>query len=123
MKHFKTSQFLSTENPNPRERYRVEILTSEHSFKDLGGLLGVLPAGCSIPYHFHKERESVLMALSGEAIEIVEGEELRLREGDVICISAGEMHGLKNTSNKEFRYIEFFTYPPASADFIELKSL
>jgi len=122
MKHFKTSHFLSMQNPNPREPHRVEILTSEDLFKDLGGLFGVLPPGCEIPYHFHKNRESVLIALSGEATEIVEGKEIAFREGEVICVSAGEKHGLRNPSNRDFRYVEFFTCPPVSADFIEVKT-
>ncbi len=122
MKHFKTSSFLSIPNPSSAEPYRVEILTSDDSFKELGGLFGVLTPGCEVPYHFHKNRESVLVALSGEAVETVEGTELPFRQGEVICISAGEKHGLKNTSNKEFRYIEFFTCPPLSADFIHVKT-
>lgn len=122
MKHFKTSPFLSMQNPNPREPHRVEILTGEDLFKDLGGLFGVLPPGCEIPYHFHKKRESVLIALSGEATEIVEGKEIAFREGEVICVSAGERHGLRNPSNRDFRYVEFFTCPPVSADFIEVKT-
>jgi len=122
MKHFKTSPFLSMQNPNPREPHRVEILTGEDFFKDLGGLFGVLPPGCEIPYHFHKNRESVLIALSGEATEIVEGKEIAFREGEVICVSAGEKHGLRNPSNRDFRYVEFFTCPPVSADFIEVKT-
>jgi len=122
MKHFKTSHFLSMQNPNPGETHRVEILTSEDLFKNLGGLFGVLPPGREIAYHFHKNRESVLIALSGEATEIVEGKEIAFREGEVICISAGEKHGLRNPSDKDFCYVEFFTCPPVSADFIEVKT-
>lgn len=58
MKHFKTSHLLSLNKPHPRETHRVELLTGEDSFKDLGGLFGVLPPGREIPYHFYEERES-----------------------------------------------------------------
>jgi quercetin dioxygenase-like cupin family protein len=121
MKHFRISRFLSVQNPKPQDPHREEILTGQDLFKDLGGLFAVLPPGREIPYHFHRNRESVLMALSGEATEIVEGKETAFRQGEVICIPAGEKHGLRNTSNKEFRYIEFYTCPPASADFVEVK--
>ena len=121
MKHFAGSHFLNVDNPNPKELHRVEFLNQSDRFKDLGGLFAVLPPGREVPYHFHKRRESVLIALAGEAVEIIEGKEMIFRQGDVICIPPGEKHGLVNRSDKEFRYIEFFTYPPALADFVEVK--
>lgn len=121
MKHFTISRFLSLQNPNPQAPHREELLNSRDPFKDLGGIFVVLPAGREVPYHFHRNRESVLIAVSGEATEVVEGKETAFREGEVMCIPAGEKHGLKNTSAREFRYLEFFTCPPASADFVEVK--
>lgn len=114
MKYFTTSHFITVENPHPRELHRVEFLTSEEKFKNLGGLFAVLPPGCEVPYHFHKDRESVIVALSGEAIEIIDGKEMIFKQGDVICIPAGEKHGTANRSEKEFRYMEFFTCPRTS---------
>ncbi|MBW1667440.1 MAG: cupin domain-containing protein [Deltaproteobacteria bacterium] len=121
MKLLKTEEFLSFENPNPQEFYRVEVLKKEDGFKDLGGLFAVLVPGKEVPYHYHQDRESVIIPISGEAIETVEGKEITLRPGDVICIQPGEKHGTINRSNEEFRYIEFFTCPPVGADFIEVK--
>ena len=34
-------------------------------------------------------------------------------------IPSGEKHGLVNKSNTPFRYLEFWTHPPALADFVE----
>jgi quercetin dioxygenase-like cupin family protein len=121
MKHFPASYFLNMKNPDPKELHRVEILKQSDRFKDLGGLFAVLPPGREVPYHFHRDRESVIIALAGEAVEIIEAKEMIFRQGDVICIPPGEKHGLANRSDKEFRYIEFFTYPPALADFVEVK--
>jgi len=62
-------------NPTPGQRYRNEILTAEHQAKDLGGILSVLAPGTSPPYHYHEKRESIIIAISGEAVEILEGKE------------------------------------------------
>ena len=121
VKLFTTSHFLNVDNPDPKELHRIEILTKGDRFKDMGGLFAVLPPGREVPYHFHQNRESVIIALAGEAVEIIEGKEMIFRQGDVICIPPGEKHGLANRSDKEFCYIEFFTYPPALADFVEVK--
>ena len=81
----------------------------------------LLPAGNQVPYHYHVKRESVIIAISGEAIEIVEGKEYPFKAGSVCYIAAGEKHTTVNRSDRDFRYLEFFTCPPVSADFIEVK--
>ena len=73
------------------------------------------------PGEFHTNRESIIIALSGEAVEIIDDKEITLKPGDVICISPGERHGTENRSDKDFRYLEFFTCPPLKSDFIEIK--
>jgi quercetin dioxygenase-like cupin family protein len=121
MKIFRIEEYINMENPNPCQPYRPEILTTEHKAKDLGGMLGLLPPGSQVPYHYHKNRESIIIVISGEATEIIEGEEIPIKAGDVIYIPAGEKHRTLNRSDKDFRYLEFFTCPPLTADFIEVK--
>ncbi len=121
VKLFKLEDFVDMENPTPGKSYRPEILTNEHRAKDLGGMFGLLPPGNQVPYHYHRKRESVIIAISGEAIEIVEGEEFPFKAGWVIHIPAGEKHMTVNRSKKDFRYLEFFTCPPVAADFVEVK--
>lgn len=74
-----------------------------------------------MPYHYHNNRESILIAISGEAIEVIEGKEIPIKAGDVLYIPSGEKHTTINRSDKDFRYLEFFTYPPLGADFVEVK--
>ena len=72
-------------------------------------------------YHFHEKRDSVIIAISGEASETVEGKEFPVKANDVLFIPAGEKHGMINRTDKDFRFLEFFTCPPVEADFIEVE--
>jgi quercetin dioxygenase-like cupin family protein len=120
MNVFKTEEYIRKENPNPDQPYRPEILTEEHNAKSLGGMFGLLVPGSQVPYHYHKNRESIIIVISGEAIEVIEGEEIPIKAGDVLHIPAGEKHTTINRSDKDFRYLEFYTSPPLSADFVEV---
>lgn len=121
MKAFNVAAYIEMENPTPGEIYRTEILTTEDDAHDVGGLFGILVAGQQVPYHYHKERESVLMAISGEAIEVMEGVEFPIKAGEIIFIPAEVKHQTINRSQEDFRYLEFFTNPPTSADFYEVE--
>jgi quercetin dioxygenase-like cupin family protein len=121
MKIIRMEDYIRMENPNPGKPYRPEILTHEDKASALGGMFGLLVPGSQVPYHYHKERESVIIAISGEAIEVVDGKEFSFKAGDIFYISAGEKHMTLNRSEEDFRYLEFFTSPPVTADFVEVK--
>ena len=121
MKLFKAEDYLGQKNPHPEKPYRPEILTFEDNAKNLGGILGILVPGSQVPYHYHRNRESVIMVTRGKAIEVIEGDEIPIQAGDVLFIPAGEKHTTINRSEEEFRYLEFFTCPPVAADFVEVK--
>ncbi|MBI4297236.1 MAG: cupin domain-containing protein [Chloroflexi bacterium] len=121
MEIFKYKEFSEMENPNPGTRYRQDILTNKQKAENLGGMFGVLPPGGQVSYHFHNRRESIIIAISGEATEIVEGKEIPIKAKDVLYIRAREKHMTMNKTSNEFRYLEFFTYPPAEADRVEVK--
>ena len=121
MKVFKSGEYIKMVNPTPGKPYRPEILTQEHQAKSLGGMFGLLVAGSQVPYHYHNHRESIIVAISGEAIEVIEGKEFPIQAGDILFIPAGEKHTTINRSPQDFRYLEFFTYPPLGADFVEVK--
>lgn len=119
MKIFKIEEYLSLKNPDPGQPYRPEILTRQHKARDLGGMFGLLGPGHRVPYHYHNRRESIIFVISGEGIEVIEGEEIAIKAGDLLHIAAGEKHATLNRSDKDLRYLEFFTCPPLSADFKE----
>ena len=86
-------------------------------------MFGLLVPGSQVPYHYHQNRESIVIPVSGEAVEIIEGKETVIRPGDVLLIPAGEKHTTANRSENDFRYVEFFTCPPLAADFIKVEEL
>ena len=120
MKIFKKDDLMALKSQDPGEKmYRPEVLTKADGAENLGGLCGVIAAGAEVPYHYHDKRESVIIIVTGEAIETVEGKEYDLKEGDVVFLNAKEKHNIRNKSNTaEMRFIEFFTEPPLSKDFI-----
>jgi oxalate decarboxylase/phosphoglucose isomerase-like protein (cupin superfamily) len=121
MKIFGTEEYCRRPNPTPGEKYRGEILDPTDKARDLGGIFVLLVPGSGPPYHYHQKRESIIVAISGEATEILEGKEIPIKAGDVIFIPPGEKHTTVNRSDREFRYLEFFTCPPAEGDFVEVK--
>ncbi|MFC1943695.1 cupin domain-containing protein [Chloroflexota bacterium] len=71
----------------------------------------MLAPGTQLPYHYHDKRESIIITISGEVTEIIEGEEIPIKTNEVMYIPAQEKHTVVNKTDKEFRYLEFFTYP------------
>ncbi|MBT5331912.1 MAG: cupin domain-containing protein [Porticoccaceae bacterium] len=114
---FNVDEYLAMENPNGDEFFRADILTEDKEIYDMGGLFAILPAGNEVPYHYHEERESVIFAIAGEAIQVMEGEEFDFVAGDIIVIPPQTKHQTINRSNEQFRYVEFFTNPPVMSDF------
>jgi quercetin dioxygenase-like cupin family protein len=121
MKILRTEEYCRMPNPTPGEKHRGEILSQVDKAQDLGGIFVALVPGSGPPYHYHQKRESIIVAISGEATEILEGKEISIKAGDVIFIPPGEKHTTVNRSDREFRYLEFFTCPPAEGDFVEVK--
>jgi quercetin dioxygenase-like cupin family protein len=121
LKVWKTEKYRGMTNPTPGEWFRTPILGYEDRAKELGGLVVILPPGQSVPYHYHKNRESILMVLSGEALELYEDKEYPIQVGDIIFVPAGVKHAVINRSDQEIRFLEFFTHPPMGSDFIKVE--
>jgi len=121
MKIFKTADYIKMENPTPGKPYKPDLFTLEDKVKNISGIFGLLVPGSQVPYHYHNQRESIIVVISGEATEIIEGKEIPIKAGDVLYIPAKEKHTTVNRSTKDFRYLEFFTSPPGVVDFVEVK--
>jgi quercetin dioxygenase-like cupin family protein len=121
MKIFKSDDYVKLNNPTPGKIFRQEILGTDHHAVELGGIFGIIVAHSKGDYHFHNRRESLLLIISGEAAEYVEGKEHPIKTGDVIFIHPGEKHTIVNNSDKDLRFLEFFTHPPVAADKISVE--
>ena len=117
MKIFKIEDYVNLKNPTPGELYRADILTVDRKAKDLIGFFGLLSPGNDVPYHIHRERESIFIPISGEVTMIFEGKEMSIKPGVVVYMPPGKKHGLVNKTDEEVRYLEFCTYPPFESDF------
>ncbi|HOI22313.1 hypothetical protein SDC9_16557 [bioreactor metagenome] len=121
MKLFKYKEMIDLKIPiTDNTPYRVEVLTKDHNASAIGGMFGVLPPNSGVPYHYHKERESVLIVLTGNGIEIINKVETNISKGDILFIPAKEEHTIINNGKEELRFIEFYTNPPLSKDFFAL---
>ena len=121
MKIFKVDDYVKLNNPTPGKIFRREILGGDDHAKELGGLFGIIVAHSKGDYHFHNRRESLLLIISGEAAEYVEGIEHPIKAGDVIFIRPGERHTIVNHSDHDLRFLEFFTHPPVTADKVSVE--
>ena len=118
---FKSEDYVKLQNPTPGESFRPEILTADQGAEHLGGMFGLLPPKSQVAYHYHVNRESVIVAISGEATQVIEGKELTFKTGDIYYIPPGKKHATINRTTRDFRYLEFFTFPPMASDFVEVK--
>lgn len=122
-KVIKTGELLKMVNPSSTERILVRTLTAADGAKSLNGIFAaLLPAkpGEKPAYHYHKQRDSVIMVISGEATEMVEGKAIPLKAGDIIFIPPNIKHTILNAStSQEMKYIEFFA--PTEPDAVQVK--
>src|SRR5512136_2120699 len=102
MKIYKSEEYIKMENPTPGKSYRPEISMKEHRAKNLGGMFGLLVPGSQVPYHYHNNRESIIIVISGEGIEVIDGKETPIRAGDILFLPAGEKHTTINRSSQDF---------------------
>jgi uncharacterized cupin superfamily protein len=103
MKYLSVADLLKIKNPDPsRSPYMQEVLSGTQ----LSAAAGMMEPRSRNKYHYHNFHESFFWALEGEAIEIIEGKEYKLKPNDILYIAAKEKHQLINKSDKEFRYFE-----------------
>jgi quercetin dioxygenase-like cupin family protein len=71
-----------------------------------------IPPGATSPRHMHENSEQVWVAISGYGtLLLAENQEASLREGDVLLLAPGEVHGFFNNGQQPFVYISV-TNPP-----------
>jgi uncharacterized cupin superfamily protein len=121
MKVFKGEEFAGMKNPTPGKTFKKDLL-KELNAQGLTGVFGlVVPGSQGGDYHYHEKGEHIIVIVSGEGLEIVEGGEVPIKAGDVLFVPAGEKHTIVNRSDQELRYLGFMTQTQGKKDKIELK--
>lgn len=88
-KLYRTEELIKIDNPDPAQRHRLEILTNKKNAKHMGGIFVILSSAApeaKATFHYHKSRASIPMILSGKGMELVEGNAILIKGGDVIFI-------------------------------------
>jgi len=78
MKLFKTEDYVKMQNPEPASRIGGDSnarTPREKSWRNVR----TPGSGSQVPYHYHNHRESIIIVISGEATEIIEGKEIPSR--------------------------------------------
>jgi uncharacterized cupin superfamily protein len=121
MKVFKGDEFAGMKNPTPGKTYKIDVL-KELNAKGLHGVFGlVVPDSQGGDYHYHEKGEHIIVIISGEGVEIIDGKETSVKAGDVLYVPAGEKHTIVNRSDKELRYLGFMTRAFGQTDMIKVK--
>jgi mannose-6-phosphate isomerase-like protein (cupin superfamily) len=107
------NDLLDMENPDFDKNLVVRELVRGNDFGIAGGILSPHSEGT---HHYHKLHESVVVCVAGEAVEIVEGKEISLKEKDILYIAPGEKHKMMNRSDKPLRYLEMQIPAPDRTD-------
>jgi len=118
MKIFRTGEFVTMKDPTPPGEALNKILTGADGAKAIEGIFVVRPPIGHGRYHYHEKREGIFVILSGNASIRIEGKDYPIEAGDIIYVSAGEKHTINNESEKEIRFMEFYTNPPHEADWV-----
>lgn len=118
MKLFVKDEIMGMANPAPEKPFsKITIADGNCGCKDSACALLIVPPQGSVPLHHHETREIWLFMIDGE-IEQTVGEHVHsLKTGDMLFIAPGEVHGVKNISNKEARFVEAWTRPEVEPDF------
>ena len=119
MEMFRTADYIAKANPEPGGRFTGQLL--EKKAHNLVGLFVIAPSKSETPYHYHNKRESIIIFLSGQGVELVEGKRIAIKAGDILFIPAKEKHGIVNDGDKELRYIEFQVGDPDEPDRVQVE--
>ena len=64
-----------------------------------------MPAGTTEKFHYHERAQQFFYILSGQAIVLIESEELILYPGEGIHITAGKKHKISNAADEHLEFI------------------
>lgn len=92
-----------------RDSYRKQILATEEEIGFDGNLLQVveIPPGEHVEPHYHRETEEVFYILQAGGRLVIDDTAIEPDEGEVIICEPGDVHEVKNESDRPFRILVF----------------
>lgn len=88
------------------EKVGRATLNSELALTGSEVSINQLPAGASVPFvHAHKQNEEVYIILNGKGQFYIDGEELQIKEGDVLRLDPAAARCIKANANTALRFI------------------
>jgi mannose-6-phosphate isomerase-like protein (cupin superfamily) len=118
VKLFNLGEFLKRSAPKSSETFGERIIDEKDKASKVMAAFVIIPPkveGRGSKLHYHTERDSFILFLSGEGIETVEGKEYPVKANDLIFIPSKEKHKIVNSGNTELKFVEIATIP---GDFI-----
>ncbi|MFH0896615.1 MAG: cupin domain-containing protein [Candidatus Bathyarchaeota archaeon] len=100
----------------PDQQTIERVIDEKDKATKLQAVFTIIPPGAAgSKLHYHTQRESWILVLSGEGKEIVDGKEYPVKANDSIFILPNEKHKMENIGKTELKYLELYTLP---SDFI-----
>ena len=65
----------------------------------------ILPPGCAVTPHHHRELEEIYYLISGNGVMTVGNESQEVGAGDAVYVPRGQRHTLKNTGSQPIRLL------------------
>lgn len=88
--------------------FRVAMETDEAQVAEMTVDPGRTVGG---PDNYHDESDQWLFVVRGTGTATVDGDDLRLHEGDLVRIEAGERHAIENDGDAPLETVNFYTPP------------
>ena len=119
MKLIKLEELLKHSSSKPDQQTIEQVIDEKDNTSKLQALFVIIPPKAPNPkLHYHTQRESWILVLSGEGKEIVDGKEYPLKPHDSVLILPNEKHRMQNVGNTDLKYLEIYTLP---SDFIAVE--
>lgn len=119
MKLVDLGELLKHSAAKPDQQTLERVVDEKDKAGKMQMLYTIIPAGAQgSPMHYHTQRESLILVLSGEGKEIIDGNEYPVKANSAVFILPNEKHKIENTGRTELKYIEIYTLP---SDFIPVK--
>lgn len=90
---------------------RVDLVDHKIGAKHFGFMINTTEPGKGMPYHYHRNRESMYYVLEGKGKAVLEGKDYILEPNSVVFIPAGMKHKVTNIGDTNYKYIEVYSSP------------